>query len=161
MGHSYRYCAQSRAAVRTYSLNLTLDPRFYQVHWLDVRGLKWEELLLQIENAMLCLPDPHIVIIHAGSNDVGKIRTLDLSSMNKDLPFLKCKFPWAKFLFLEVVPRLSWERKELRFCKKIRRHLNKSLEKFMSAIDGFYYRHVDLEGLLEVFIERIVFICLK
>lgn len=55
--------------------------------------------------------------------------------------------PNTRVIFSEIVPRLLWLRNpNFKNLEKLRRRINKSMEKCMPVIGGFSYRHLDVEG---------------
>lgn len=89
--------------------------------------------------------------IHFGyslGNDLGKVKTLDLLFMIKqDLQRFCITSPGTTLVFSEIVPRLSWlSSDQRRVMEKMRKRVNRALEKCMPLINGLSYRHVDLEG---------------
>lgn len=94
MGHSFIYWAQRRAAAQIYSVNLGLDPLYFKVSWLGIKGLNWEDFVSQVVYARNCLRDPHSIIAHAGGNDVQKVKLLDLiGAMREDLAYVSSLGP--------------------------------------------------------------------
>lgn len=93
-------------------------------------------------------PSPAVIIIHAGGNDIGQQKSIELMfAMKRDLQRFRLAFPHCVFVFSEIVPRLLWfSSSQLKPLEKVRRRINRSLEKFMPSVGGFSYRHVDLEG---------------
>lgn len=109
--------------------------------------MKWQQLVPLIKGELSVLPAPHILILHAGGNDLAKVKTLQLlSNIWRDMSFLKWLLPHTVIVFSEIVPRLLWQPDCFLFFEKIRKRLNKSIEKFMPFVNGFSFRHVDLEG---------------
>lgn len=82
-----------------------------------------------------------------GSNDLGRMRTLDLLfTMKNDLCRFELTSPTTTIIFSENVPRLSWlYSPQCRVMEKIRKRINRAMEKYLPMLDVFSYRHIDLE----------------
>lgn len=93
------------------------------------------------------LPPPDIVILYAGWNDLGKVKTLQLfSELRRDISFMKWLLPKMPFVFSEIVPRLIWHAGQFLFFKQIQKRVNRS--KFMLFVNGWLLWHIDLEGFI-------------
>lgn len=80
---------------------------------------------------------------------MGIHKTLDLVSQIKlDFLHLRSVLPSSVLIFFsEIVPRLKWLIDPvLLYLEKIRRRVNRLINKFMPSVQGFSYRHTDLEG---------------
>ena len=109
LGHSFVFWARKRAASRTYSENLGLDPSAFSIHWFGRRGMLWGDLIFELSRLYTLFSPPDILIVHLGGNDVGKLRTLDLINMMKDdFNFLSQASPASCLIFSEIIPRLCW-----------------------------------------------------
>ena len=110
--------------------------------------MQWEQLNVQLARLCQLWPMPSILVIHLGGNDLGKCKTLDLLFKIKgDLQRFGLAFPGTVVAFSEIIPRLSWlSSEQRRVMEKMRKRVNRALEKYMPQIGGFSYRHVDLEG---------------
>ena len=75
IGHSFVYWAQQRANRRYYASNLGLDPSAFQVFWFGRRGMGWEDLLFEFDTLLMSFPEPSILILHLGGNDIGQMKT--------------------------------------------------------------------------------------
>lgn len=148
MGHSFIHWAHKRSSQRCYTSNLSFPPDSVKIFWKGIRGMRWNQLFLILSNLAQSWPLPSILIIHLGGNDIGKVSTMDLIFMIKrDLQRVKLSFPNTRVVFSEVVPRLVWmSSPRVNPLEKIRRRINHSVEKFMPYMNGFSWRHVDLEG---------------
>lgn len=83
LGHSFIYWVRKRAAQCSYSLNLSLQPDSFKLHWKGIRGLQWYELYLHLTKLCQIWPMPSMLVIQLGGNDLGKLRTIDLLFMIK------------------------------------------------------------------------------
>lgn len=113
------------------------------VSWKGVRGLKWANLNFHLTRLLQSWPSPSVVIINLGGNDVGYTKSLDLMYMIKsDLYSFKMASPLTT-----SITCLAWLVSSDP-CKldKIRTKINRCIQKFMPLIDGFSFRHINLEG---------------
>lgn len=142
------FWARRRASQRCYTENLSLPTDSFSIYWKDIRGLCLSQLSFHLSQLCIHWPPPSVIIIHAGSNDIGHQKSFDfIFTMKWDFQRFKLFFPFCTFVFSEIVPHLLWfSSPQLKPLEKVRRQINRSLEKFMPFIDGFSYRHIDLEG---------------
>ncbi|KAM4020120.1 uncharacterized protein ACNLHF_000668 isoform 1-T1 [Anomaloglossus baeobatrachus] len=149
VGHSYVYWAQKRAAIRSYTENLTFSIEHVNIYWFGSSGMKWAQLVDELKRKVCSAPLPDLIIIHLGGNDIGKVKTLEfISQMQRDITFIKKLFPNTSLVFSEIIPRLLWNSDGFLFFEKIRKRVNRTMEKFCRATGDFSFRHTDLEGFL-------------
>lgn len=99
LGHSFVYWAQKRASAGTYTSNLNMGSLF-NVYWSDWWGMKWDDLNLEFFRLLTYWPQPDILIIHLGGNDIGQVKTLDLIfDIQRTVRFLKLSFPELVIVF--------------------------------------------------------------
>lgn len=148
LGHSFIFWAQRRAAERIYTENLDLDPNLFSIYWHGKRGMVWGELLTELGTMAYGHPHPDIIIIHLGGNDIGKQKTLNLIFQIKHyIRTIKALYPGAVIVFSEIIPRLKWLNSGVFLpFEKIRKRINRVVEKFMAVGFGFSFRHSELEG---------------
>ncbi|XP_075181350.1 uncharacterized protein LOC142254233 [Anomaloglossus baeobatrachus] len=149
VGHSYIFWAKRRASGRSYGENLAINIEHFNILWYSVRGMRWDGLMKEMSCLKTLWPSPNLIILHLGGNDIGKVKTLDLiAAMRRDLSIIRSWFPDAGLVFSEIVPRLQWHCDRLRFRERIRKRVNRAMERFLPVINGSTYRHLDLEGFL-------------
>ncbi|XP_069803914.1 uncharacterized protein [Dendropsophus ebraccatus] len=159
IGHSFIQRAAQRAESYCYSPNLSLSPELVTVYWMRIEGQHWDGLPNQLRLKCAQYPQPDIIIIHLGGNDIGKEGTIDLLFlMKRDMVTIHQMFPNTKLVFSEIVPRLVWlQATHLKFCERIRKRLNRGMAKFMPSIGGFSFRHSDLEdGVPSLYLEDMI-----
>ncbi|XP_069822572.1 uncharacterized protein [Dendropsophus ebraccatus] len=149
LGHSFVVWASKRAERHNYGVNLSFDLEQFEVQWFGYSGLRWREIYAILHSLASALPPPDILIIHAGGDDIGKLKTLDLLWRSRGIcRCLNVFFPECILVFSEIIPRLSWMRKGLYFYEKIRKRINFAVSKFIPSLGGLSFRHLDLEGYL-------------
>ncbi|XP_040211653.1 uncharacterized protein LOC120942791 [Rana temporaria] len=148
LGHSFIHWAHKRATHRPYTVNLSLQPESFRVLWKGVRGLQWHQLHFHLSRLLQVWPPPSILVLHLGGNDLGNLRTVDLlSCIKRDLGRFHAISPNTVIIFSEIVPRLAWLSSDMRrVMERMRKRVNRAMEKFMPTIGGLSYRHIDLEG---------------
>lgn len=152
IGDDVIIAAQKRAALRQFSVFKLLDVNF-NISWFlfqdDLNNLSQFVFNLAENN-----PLPDFIILHCGSELIGKIKTISLISLLKQELFKIHHFLYNSCLiFSEFLPFLLWTRDSLLFREKIRKRLNRCMSKFLPSIDGISFRHVNLEDLLPGFYE--------
>ncbi|XP_069835837.1 uncharacterized protein [Dendropsophus ebraccatus] len=152
LGHSFVVWAAKRAEQRTYGANLSFNRDEFEIQWFGYSGLRWRDLYCILQNLAAALPPPDILIIHAGGNDIGKVKTLDLlCEIKRDLSLFKCIFPKCILIFSEIIPRLAWIKRGLYFHEKIRKRINYAVSRFITSLGGLSFRHLELEGYVPGF----------
>lgn len=133
-------------ARRCYLENVSFAQDSLSIFWYGIRGLQWCCMIEELKKLSASWPEPDILILHA--DNLGKVKTTDLIwEMQRDLTWIKCLLPKVVIVFSEIVPRLSWARnKQVFFLKKIRKHVNKWMEKFLPLFGDVSHRHVHFEG---------------
>lgn len=106
--------------------------------------MRWQNLFDELSLLLQEFLVPDVLILHLGGNDIGHVKTLDqIFQIKYDLHQFKLSFPNITLFFFEIIPRLVW----LNFpFDKVRKHINRTMAKFLSTIGGFIFRHIDLEG---------------
>ncbi|XP_066438243.1 serine/arginine repetitive matrix protein 4-like [Eleutherodactylus coqui] len=146
VGHSYVYWAQRRAAVRPLGSDLSLPGT--PVTWHGVRGLRWPDMLKLITDISRSNPRRVILVIHAGGNDLGKMKTRDLLAIMKQdiLRFRSC-FQEVIIVWYDIVARRYWRgARNVEAIEKVRKLVNMKMSQFVQSIGGVAVRHWELEG---------------
>lgn len=144
------FWAYKHSGSRSYSANLGLDPDLFLILWSGVRGMRWRNLKDHLAYLSSVWPQPQVIVIHVGANDLGKFNTWDLlCEMKRDLYSITQMFPGSVLVYSEMVPRLLWSpHGTLFYVDRIRRRLNRTIHSFMPSIGGSSFRHSELEGFL-------------
>lgn len=119
-----------------------------RVRWLGVRGLRWANVYRECCLLARWVPDSVILVVHAGGNDLGSVRSLDLTHrIKQDLARCFALFRNVSLIWSEIVSRPAWcEFAAPKVLERARRKLNKEVFRFMGQIGGFSVRHTELEG---------------
>ena len=125
-----------------------MDPSIFRVFWYGRRGMLWGDLLFELSRLYSLYSAPDILIIHVGGNDIGKTKTFELlSEMKETFRFLRRSSPNSVLIFSEIIPRLRWsESMVFKPLEKVRKRINRAMEKFLAPELGFSFRHLELEG---------------
>ncbi|XP_066450911.1 uncharacterized protein [Eleutherodactylus coqui] len=144
IGHSYIYWAERRARNRPIGGNLGLN---IPVHWQGIRGLQWPRLLQEVLRISSWENDKVILVIHAGGNDLGKIKVAELISlMKEDIYRFKQFFKRMIIVWSDIVARRIWrEARDNEAIERVRRTVNFRISKHVQALGGIAIRHWELE----------------
>ncbi|XP_066440624.1 uncharacterized protein [Eleutherodactylus coqui] len=144
IGHSYIYWAERRARDRPIGGNLGLN---VPVHWRGIRGLQWPRLLQEVMRISSWENDKVILVIHAGGNDLGKIKVAELISlMKEDIFRFKLFFKRMVIVWSDIVARRIWrEARDNEAIERVRRTVNFRISKHVQALGGIAIRHWELE----------------
>ncbi|XP_066449588.1 uncharacterized protein [Eleutherodactylus coqui] len=144
VGHSYVYWAEKRARNRPIGVNLGLN---VQVRWLGIRGLQWPRLLQEVLKISSWKNDRVILVIHAGGNDLGKIKVAELIALMKaDIFRFKEFFKRVIIVWSDIVARRIWrEARDNEAIERVRKTVNFRISKHVRALGGIAIRHWELE----------------
>lgn len=79
---------------------------------------------------------------------MGRIKTVQLlADFKGELFRILDLLPEVLLIISEVFPKLAWTFHDTVYLDRIRKRLNRSLSKFIPLLNGFSFRHVDLEDL--------------
>uniref|UniRef100_A0A8C3FL87 Tumor susceptibility 101 n=1 Tax=Chrysemys picta bellii TaxID=8478 RepID=A0A8C3FL87_CHRPI len=145
-GHSYVFWAEKRALVRSFGPQLGIRVEDAKLHWIGKSGMMWDQLIPTLFHARRRLPDPDVLVIHLGGNDLGTTKFVDLIiRIKKDLGFIKHTFKNVILIWSNIVPRKAWNQEETyRFMDKNRKKVNREIGNFMKFIGGCVIRHDSL-----------------
>ncbi|KAJ8359570.1 hypothetical protein SKAU_G00160950 [Synaphobranchus kaupii] len=112
-GHSLVFWAEKRAKSPEYGMQLGMDPSRVRVWWKGMQGMTWDQLLPVLLQLKGSWPNPDVIILHLGGNDLGKTdpRVL-LAAVKKDLVSLRSIFLNCQLVWSDILPRRSWRTTE-------------------------------------------------
>ncbi|XP_066446921.1 uncharacterized protein [Eleutherodactylus coqui] len=145
LGHSYIYWAENRARARP--MGAHLGQMDVCVQWHGIRGLKWTGLLHEVLQVSRRSPDRVVLVIHAGGNDLGKMKVGELLTlMKEDLCRFKKFFNKVILVWSDIVARRFWrEARDMEAIERARRNVNFKMSRFVQSIGGVAIRHWELE----------------
>uniref|UniRef100_A0A8C8SKU3 Tumor susceptibility 101 n=1 Tax=Pelusios castaneus TaxID=367368 RepID=A0A8C8SKU3_9SAUR len=145
-GHSYVFWAEKRALARSFGPQLGIRVEDAKLHWIGKSGMMWDQLISTVFHARRRLPDPDVLVIHLGGNDLGTTKLLDIIiRIKRDLGFIKQTFKNVILVWSNIVPRKAWNQEEsYKFMDKNRKKVNKEIGKFMKFIGGYVISHDSL-----------------
>ncbi|XP_074853881.1 uncharacterized protein LOC142014737 [Carettochelys insculpta] len=145
-GHSYVFWAEKRALSRSFGPQLGIRVEDAKLHWIGKSGMMWDQLIPTLLNTRKLLPDPDVLVIHLGGNDLGKTKLVDiLIRTRKDLKFIHETFKNVILVWSDIVPRKAWNQEESYKClERSRRRVNRAIGKFMKSIGGYVISHDSL-----------------
>jgi hypothetical protein len=109
MGSSIVYWAGRRTDVRSGGPNLGLQITGYTLHWLGKRGMRWKEVIPTFDEYLLTRPQPQILLIQLGSNDLAILKSKELIELIRlDVLHLHALFPEIILIWSEILPRRYW-----------------------------------------------------
>lgn len=119
-----------------------------RIRWLGLRGLRWYQVLTECWQLWAHVSGHIILVVHAGGNDVGYTRSVDLiSAIKSDIAQCFAIFTSMTFVWSEIVPRSLLARDVPGPClENFRRKVNAQVSKFVRRIGGVVVHHRDLEG---------------
>lgn len=105
--------------------------------------MMWDQLIPTLIHARRHLPDPDVLVIHLGGNDLGAVRLLDIMiRIKKDLGFIKQMFKNVILVWSNIVPRKAWnQEKPQKVMYKCMKRVNLEMSNFMKTIGGCVIKH--------------------
>lgn len=146
VGSSIVYWAETRAKVSKMQ-NLLYDPKEVRVYWDGVRGMKWDALMINLQRdlAVYDFPEPDVLIIHLGSNDVASWNTDELiSRMKADIQKVREMFPLTQLVFSEILARRVWRGLSLECGEAKRQRINQEVGQYVTEIGGVVVPHENI-----------------
>ncbi|KAJ8248485.1 hypothetical protein GJAV_G00242540 [Gymnothorax javanicus] len=142
-GHSLVFWAEKRAKSPEYGMQLGMDPSRVRVWWKGLQGMTWDQLLPLLLKLKGSWPNPDVIILHLGGNDLGKTDTkVLLESVKKDLASLRGIFPSCLPVWSDILPRRSWPSTEdSTAIETIRIAVNKKVHADITELGGAVVAH--------------------
>ncbi|KAJ3610490.1 hypothetical protein NHX12_022582, partial [Muraenolepis orangiensis] len=108
-GHSLVYWAESRAKSPEVGMQLGMDPSNVVISWKGTQGMTWPQLLPLLHQLKVKWPNPDVLIMHLGGNDLSTKSPTDLlASVKKDLSSMRSIFPECLLVWSNILPRRVW-----------------------------------------------------
>ncbi|CAI5672372.1 unnamed protein product [Oreochromis niloticus] len=129
------------AARHTFGENFGLDAN---VHWFGKTGMRWDGVLLRFNAELTSRKSPpDILVIHAGSDDLGLISAQELSSaMTKDLTELHARIPSMTILYSCINERQVWRYRNPKYMMDMgEKTVNSVMRKAVHSFGGFIIEH--------------------
>uniref|UniRef100_A0A8C9STL5 Uncharacterized LOC108918048 n=1 Tax=Scleropages formosus TaxID=113540 RepID=A0A8C9STL5_SCLFO len=142
-GHSLVIWAEKRAKSPEYGMQLGMDQGNVRLWWMGRQGLMWEQLFPLLLELKGNWPNPDILVLHLGGNDLGQSDPKDfLDSVKKDLTSVKSVFPQCRLVWSSILPRRTWRTSEdAEAMESIRRTVNESVGAEIQALGGVVVNH--------------------
>lgn len=122
--------------------NLAIRRRLY---WIGRSGLRWSSVL-HLFLDFISTPFPEILVIHAGGNDLGKIKSVELvRRMKRDLTKLHERFPAMKIVFSCITQRRVWRGANPAKINKARVWVNSVMAAFVRGLGGTSIGHPEIK----------------
>ncbi|MCG8113656.1 MAG: SGNH/GDSL hydrolase family protein [Candidatus Thiodiazotropha taylori] len=88
-------------------LNLGINSK--KVVWLGTRGMRWEQIRQKFQLMMIENPQPAMILIHLGGNDLAFIKQAKLMrAIKRDIQYIASVFPSTQIVWSDILPRKSW-----------------------------------------------------
>ncbi|XP_046723056.1 uncharacterized protein si:dkeyp-121d4.3 isoform X2 [Silurus meridionalis] len=142
-GHSLVFWAEKRATSPEIGMQLGMDPNSVRIWWKGVQGMTWQQLLPQLLQLKDNWPNPDMILIHLGGNDIGKMtpETFVLA-VKKDMISLKSIFPQCRLVWSDILPRKSWRHSDdSTNVNNMRQAINKTIHAIMLELGGVSLTH--------------------
>ncbi|CAG2243714.1 unnamed protein product [Mytilus edulis] len=109
VGSSIVYWAQTNAKTRYGGPNIGLQSRGVYIRWFGKRGMLWNDFNAKVSHAVDKFSPPAMIIIQLGSNDLVKVKTLELiQNIERDILCLHLLLPNTRIVWSEVLMRRYW-----------------------------------------------------
>lgn len=148
LGHSFIHWAARRAEARVGGRCLGFSSDVARIRWLGIRGLRWRQVFPEFFKLSQRAPDGVVLVVHAGGNDLGLLRSVDLLNFIKqDLARGFALFRNLTLVWSEIIRRPVWESFAApKALERSRRKVNRGVSQFVGSLGGLVVRHRELEG---------------
>ncbi|CAG2214541.1 unnamed protein product [Mytilus edulis] len=109
VGSSIVYWAQTNAKTRYGGPNIGLQSRGVYIRWFGKRGMLWNDFNAKVSHAVDKFSPPAMIIIQLGSNDLVKVKSLELiQNIERDILRLHLLLPNTRIVWSEMLMRRYW-----------------------------------------------------
>lgn len=145
-GHSLLYWAESRAKTPEVGRQLGMDPSKVTIWWKGIQGMMWPQLLPQLHQLQTNWPNPDVLIIHLGGNDLStESPTNLLASVKKDLTSIRSIFPQCALVWSNILPRRVWPHSpDSHEVDLVRTTVNRRIQNIVSELGGTSLSHENI-----------------
>ena len=119
-----------------------------QVGWYGWGGLRWSQFLPYFHRSLKRgRTPPDVLLIHCGSNDLGKVKSVELATMMKrdHLQHLHQQFPEMNIVFSQLTQRHQWRAAKPGAINKARKWVNYEISTFVRGLGGSIVAHPDIK----------------
>lgn len=108
-GHALVHLAEKRA-ISQVGNQLDLDPSSMRLWWTGLVGMTWDQLVPQLYQLKLNWPNPDMLIIHLGGNDINRRSQEELLSLIRQELISVCNLlPQCRIVWSDILPRRFWK----------------------------------------------------
>jgi len=130
-----------KRASRVWS-NLNTFQEGITIQWIGVGGLKTKNLFNVVAQKLTNNPQPKVLIIAVGTNDIYDNSQLSLKNQLCQLySQLKTLLPGTKIMYSDILPRLKWHKfsspQDDKCCEKRRKFVNHSMSSILGPANVF------------------------
>nr|XP_033933136.1 serine/arginine repetitive matrix protein 2 [Pseudochaenichthys georgianus] len=145
-GHSLVYWAESRAKSPEVGMQLGMDPSRVTVGWKGTQGMTWAQLLPMLHQLKVTWPNPDVLIMHLGGNDLSTDAPTDLlASVRKDLTSMRSIFPSCLLVWSYILPRRVWRHSaDSQEVDLVRCTVNRRIHSIVSELGGASMTHENI-----------------
>ncbi|OCT74340.1 hypothetical protein XELAEV_18033309mg [Xenopus laevis] len=143
--NSERY--KLRADVRKDGRQLGFPRKELEISWLGKSGMCWHEVLPNIWDMISVGHFPHILVIHAGGNDLGAYPIKNLiKDMKRDIWELLSSIQGLILVWSEIIPRKVWRyARSHDALNRTRITINREMSHYVRGKGAIVIRHKDIE----------------
>ncbi|XP_037321498.2 uncharacterized protein si:dkeyp-121d4.3 [Pungitius pungitius] len=145
-GHSLVFWAESRAKSPEVGMQLGMDPSKVGIWWKGTQGMTWSQLLPQLHQLKVTWPNPDVLIMHLGGNDLSTDSPTDLlASVKKDLTSMKSIFPHCILVWSNILPRRLWRHStDNHEVDLVRTTINRRIQNIVLELGGASLTHENI-----------------
>ncbi|XP_053292014.1 uncharacterized protein si:dkeyp-121d4.3 isoform X1 [Pleuronectes platessa] len=142
-GHSLVYWAESRAKSPEVGMQLGMDLSKVAIWWKGTQGMTWSQLLPQLHQLKVTWPNPDVLIMHLGGNDLSTDSPTDLlAAVRKDLTSMRSIFPQCILVWSNILPRRVWRHSaDSHEVDLVRTTVNRRIQNIISELGGTSLTH--------------------
>ncbi|XP_072309580.1 uncharacterized protein [Eucyclogobius newberryi] len=141
-GHSLIYWAESRAKSPEVGMQLGMDPSRVTLWWRGTQGMTWSQLLPQLHQLKVLWPNPDVLIVHLGGNDLNDSPTDLLTAVRRDLASIRSIFPRCLLVWSHILPRRAWRHSnDSHEVDLVRTTVNRRIHSVLTELGGVSLAH--------------------
>jgi hypothetical protein len=148
--------AGEHSKIRPTGTCLGLQQLGCQLVWVEMPGMRWENVVPLIHSLINYRGIPFAVIIHCGGNDICLVPCGELLFHIKlTIAILSSMLPGTSLVWSSTLPRMKWRYSEnIRNVEITRKRVNGGLHSCLLKIGGYVIRHSDFDNKYPAFFKK-------
>ena len=149
IGSSLVKKASEHTQTRATGIDLGLEKLGYSIVWIGHSGMLWDMVPSIITALLNWRPQPSIILIHCGGNDLCNIQNGKLLYNIKDtLRQLMSSLPNTTVIWSYILPRRIWmNAMNKKAIERARARVNRGVRSYLHKVGGKAIKHTDFDDI--------------